>query len=221
MVSKFYLNNTRLTTDLGMILFSLLGCYLASLYGAGSFNESVSLGTGYVSLILLAVTLLIGPINLLRKRKNPVNLNLRRDIGIWSGITALVHVAFSLQLTPGKSIFAYFVGDKVSGFGLFELGNNVGLVATLIMVALLITSNQISLKLLKGKRWKLLQRFNYLLMLVAVIHTVALQSANLRESFFFWGIMGVSLAVVVAQTFGIVTTLRRSPKLQGSPGRPE
>jgi sulfoxide reductase heme-binding subunit YedZ len=210
MIAKFYLNNSRLTTDLGMILFSLAGCYLASLYGAGSFSESVSIGLGYVSLILLAATLLIGPINLLHKRKNPVNINLRRDTGIWCGITALVHVAFSLQLTPGKSIFAYFTGDSVSGFGLFEAGNVVGLVATLVMVALLITSNQISLKLLKGKNWKLIQRFNYPLMLLVLVHTVALQVANLREGFFFWGTMGVSLAVVVAQTSGIITTIRRS-----------
>ncbi len=210
MLAKFYLNNTRLTTDLGMILFSLAGCYLASLYGAGSFNESIALGTGYVSLILLAVTLLIGPINLLRKRKNPVNLNFRRDIGIWSGITAIVHVVFSLQITPGKSIIEYFTGNSVSGFGLFEIGNNVGLVATLIIVALLITSNQISLKLLKGKRWKLLQRFNYLLILLAVVHTVALQSANLRESFFFLGTLILSVAVVLVQAFGIAVTLQRS-----------
>ena len=210
MLSKLYLNNSRLVTDLGMIIFSLFGCYVASLYGPGTFNETVALGTGYVSLILLAVTLLIGPINLLRKRKNPVNINLRRDIGIWSGITDLVHVVFSLQLTPGKSIFAYFTGDSVSGFGLFEAGNIVGLFATLIMVALLITSNQISLKLLKGKRWKLLQRFNYLLILLTVVHTVALQAANLRESFFFWGTLAVSLAVVAIQAFGIVTTISRS-----------
>ncbi|MBN9388140.1 MAG: ferric reductase-like transmembrane domain-containing protein [Chloroflexi bacterium] len=210
MLEKFYRDNTRLTTDLVMILFSLAGCYLASLYGAGSFNESVSLGLGYVSLILLTATLLIGPINLLRKRKNPVNINLRRDTGIWCGITALVHVVFSLQLTPGKSIFAYFTGDSISGFGLFEGGNVVGLVATLVMVALLITSNQISLKLLKGKRWKLIQRFNYPLMLLVLVHTVALQVANLREGFFFWGTMGVSLAVVIAQTFGVITTIRRS-----------
>src|SRR4051794_29914778 len=210
MLAKFYLNNTRLTTDLGIILFTLFGCYVASLYSSGSFNETIAIGTGYVSLILLAVTLLIGPINLLRKRKNPVNLNFRRDVGIWSGITAIVHVVFSLQLTPGKSIIEYFTGDSVSGFGLFEIGNVVGLVATLIMVALLITSNQISLKLLKGKRWKLLQRFNYLLILLTVVHTFALQSVNLRESFFFLGTIVLSVAVVVVQAFGIVTTLRRS-----------
>src|SRR5258707_226451 len=101
MLTKFYLNNSRLTTDLSMILLSLAGCYLASIYGPNNtFNESVAIGLGYVSLLMLVVTLLIGPFNLLRKRKNPVNINLRRDIGIWSGITACLHVVFSLQLYP-------------------------------------------------------------------------------------------------------------------------
>lgn len=41
-----------------------------------------SMGTGYVSIILLAGTLLIGPINVWAKRVNPVSTDLRRDVGI-------------------------------------------------------------------------------------------------------------------------------------------
>ena len=49
-----------------------------------------------MSLCLLCVTLLIGPLNLLRKRLNPVNIELRRDTGIWAGITGCLHVVFAL-----------------------------------------------------------------------------------------------------------------------------
>ena len=45
---------------------------------------------GYLSLILLFLSLLIGPLNLLRLRRNPVNLFLRRDISILAAITPTV-----------------------------------------------------------------------------------------------------------------------------------
>jgi sulfoxide reductase heme-binding subunit YedZ len=40
------------------------------------------MATAYVSLALLAATLVTGPINLLRRRPNPVSTDLRRDLGI-------------------------------------------------------------------------------------------------------------------------------------------
>lgn len=51
-----------------------------------------SMSTAYVSLLLLGCTLLTGPLNVLRRQRNPVSTDLRRDIGIWSGIVSLVHV---------------------------------------------------------------------------------------------------------------------------------
>lgn len=215
LAKKFYLDNSRLTTDLGMILLTIAGCYLTSIYAAGStFNEIVAIGTGYVSLLMLAITLLIGPLNLLRKRKNPVNINLRRDIGIWSGITACLHVIFSLQIYPGKGILEYFTGQPQKGavpsYGLFEVSNGIGLIAMLIMVGLMVTSNQVSLIWLKGKRWKLLQRFNYGLIVLALVHTFAFQVINLRESYFFYATIILSLAVLVAQGAGIAITMSRA-----------
>ena len=52
-----------------------------------------SFATGYPALVLLGATLLIGPLNLLRHRPNPVSIDLRRDLGIWAGILAIVHTA--------------------------------------------------------------------------------------------------------------------------------
>ncbi|MDB5083050.1 MAG: Protein-methionine-sulfoxide reductase heme-binding subunit MsrQ [Chloroflexi bacterium] len=215
MPGKFYFNNSRLTTNLVMLFISLVGCYLAALYGpTNSFEETLSIGLGYVSLVLLAVTLMIGPFNLLRKRKNPVNINFRRDVGIWSGITACLHVVFSFQIYPGKSILNFFVGNNPQTlsptFGLFELSNNVGLVGTLIMLALLVTSNQVSLKLLKGKRWKTLQRFNYLLGGLVVLHTIAFQSLNARENAFYYAVIGLTFAVIIVQLAGVAIYTSRA-----------
>lgn len=46
------------------------------------------MATGYVALGLLAFTLLIGPANLLLRRRNPVSNYLRRDAGAWTAISS-------------------------------------------------------------------------------------------------------------------------------------
>ena len=47
--------------------------------------------TGYISLFLIVVSLVVGPVNLLLKRKNPVLTYIRRDIEIYGGVLAVVH----------------------------------------------------------------------------------------------------------------------------------
>src|SRR5262245_12872292 len=54
--------------------------------GSQSFMRQVTLGTGYLALGLLGLTLLIGPANLLLRRRNPVSNYLRRDVGMWTAI---------------------------------------------------------------------------------------------------------------------------------------
>src|SRR5258708_1253846 len=52
-----------------------------------------SFATAYPALALLAATLLVGPWNLIRKQRNPVSSDFRRDLGIWAGILSVVHAA--------------------------------------------------------------------------------------------------------------------------------
>jgi len=210
-------NRARLITHLLMVIFSIAGCELAYVYAPNStFSEALTIGLGYVGLILLAVTLLIGPLNLYWKRRNPVNIDLRRDIGIWAGIAGVLHVIFSLQIDLTADIWGYFFNPDAAGIqprsDLFGLSNYVGLLATLILVVLLITSNQLSLRWLKGKRWKLIQRFNYPLMALVLIHTIGYLVLNLRESFFYYGVIGTSLLLLAAQLVGVGVTLRRNQK---------
>ncbi|MDP4680421.1 MAG: hypothetical protein NWS46_08655, partial [Cyclobacteriaceae bacterium] len=47
--------------------------------------------SGYLSIILLAVSLLLGPINLILKLKNPISTYIRRDLGIVGGILGVIH----------------------------------------------------------------------------------------------------------------------------------
>jgi len=54
-------------------------------------RHRMSLATAYAGLFLLAVSLWLGPWNVLRRRPNPTSFDLRRDVGIWTGILAIVH----------------------------------------------------------------------------------------------------------------------------------
>jgi len=212
MFNKIEFKPGRWLTHLALALFSLISCLLTFGYSPTSaLNEVLSLGTGYVALLLLALSLLIGPFNLLRKRRNPVNLDLRRDIGIWAGIDGLVHVWFSLQLYNNGDILSYFFArESQPDATLFSLSNFVGLVATLVLVVLLVTSNQLSLRWLKGKRWKLVQRFNYPLAALVLLHTFGYQVLNQRESVFSLSVIVLSLFVLVVQLGGMVIFIKRA-----------
>jgi len=92
----------------------------------------LSVATGYLALGLLAVTLLIGPINLLLSRRNPVSSYLRRDVGTWTAIASVAHVILALQPHVERGMLGfldYFVaagGPLTNSFG---LGNWTGLAA--------------------------------------------------------------------------------------------
>lgn len=76
--------------------------------------SQLTVATGYLALGLLGLTLLIGPANLLLRRRNPVSSYLRRDVGAWTAIFSVVHVILGFQL-HGRGLFgflAYFVADS-------------------------------------------------------------------------------------------------------------
>jgi sulfoxide reductase heme-binding subunit YedZ len=175
--------------------------------------RTFSIGTGYVGLWLILATLVIGPLKLLKVRKNPVNLNSRRDIGIWAGITSLAHVVFSiaLQFSWGGSLMGFFFyQDGTPKFNLFGVSNGFGLVGALVVLFLLILSNNYFLKRLKGKNWKKLQRFNYLLFVVALVHTITQQVNVGRNPLLTFGVIALATGVVAAQSIGFVIYRRRS-----------
>ncbi len=167
---------------------------------------------GYLSLFLIGITLLIGPLNLLRSRRNPVNIDLRRDIGIWAAIAGCWHVLLVIRGTIlNGQILYYFL--QANGYGLqlniYGLSNDSGLLATILLVLLLALSNAVSLHLLKGRWWKRLQRLTYPLALLALAHTFGYQYLNVRGELLFAGVMIWSVFVLVCQVCGIMLTVFR------------
>lgn len=201
---------TRWQHNLALPLIGgLLGWAAASGVGYKSSIHALSLGTAYASLVYIALTLAIGPLNVILGRPTPISTSDRRDIGIWGGLFALIHVAAGLGVHMKGNIWAYFFRPGVEPtwatlrYDVFGLANDSGLVATLIVLVLLAISNNISLRRLRSTRWKQIQRINYALGGLIVIHGLVYQSIEHRGALGVGVLFGVCAAACLLQLEGV------------------
>lgn len=166
-----------------------------------------SMSTAYVSLLFLGITLVTGPIDLVRKHRNPVSTDLRRDIGIWSAMIGLAHVGIGWQVHMGNMLLYFFRKEEVSQqlvlrSDLFGFANYTGLAGALILVLLLALSNDLTLRKLKAPRWKNWQRWNYALYLLVIIHAVSYQVIEKRMLPYPLMLLILILPVLIIQLMG-------------------
>lgn len=197
----------------GLTILSVVVFYL--LLDAKNSKSLLSMSTAYTGMILLAVTLAIGPLNLIQNKINPVSTFVRRDIGIWAGVVSIIHVIIGLQVHFGGQFTKYFfhvtdTSDLVSiRFDAFGLANHTGLIATLIFIVLLILSNNFLLKKIGAMRWKNIQRLNYLLFLLVIIHGFIYQLLEKRQLPFIGIVILVFLIVLGLQFKGFKLHTKR------------
>lgn len=166
-----------------------------------------SMATAYAGLALLGATLVIGPLNLLRRRPNPTSTDLRRDVGIWAGVLSIVHFVVGWQVhMPHR--YLYFLreakgsGALVPRTDLFGFANYTGLLAVVIAGLLLALSNDYYLRRLGTARWKRLQRWNYALVALVVAHGIAFQVIEERKLPFVLVFAALVLATGCVQYLG-------------------
>jgi methionine sulfoxide reductase heme-binding subunit len=168
--------------------------------------------TAYIALGLLAITLLMGPVNVLFGRRNPLSSYLRRDLGISCMIASVAHVVFGFLVNHGGNVLGYFLADGGSG-GLmgtsFGVANYTGLVATLIVAALAVISSNAALRKLTARRWKRVQRLNYVLFALVFVHALG-YGVLWRKDSPYTLLLGFTVTVVVAgQLVGVWLYRRR------------
>ena len=178
----------------------------AALYVTRPYSDVISkasFATAYPALALLAATLLIGPLNLLRRRPNPVSSDLRRDVGIWAGILGVLHAAVGQCVHLRGRPWLYYVygpAEHHHSFpvrhDLFGLANYTGAVGTLLLIALMATSNDYSLRALGTPRWKQLQRWNYAVFALTAVHAVGYLAIEKQKASFVATVM-VCLAIAL------------------------
>jgi methionine sulfoxide reductase heme-binding subunit len=200
-------------SGVAMVVFMGLAPFTHRSIFSGAFSLSLlTIATGYVATVLLALTLLVGPANLLLRRRNPVSSYLRRDLGTWTAVFSVVHVIVGFQVRGGSGPFRFidfFVAGGRPLTNSFGLGNWTGLAALVIVVGLLALSTNRSVQELKAERWKSLQRLNYTLFALVVAHAVFYGALSRPTSPFTLLLASTVVAVFIGQAGGIWLYRRR------------
>lgn len=106
------------------------------------------------------------------------------------------------------NIWLYFfreVGDSkewVLRYDFFGFANYAGLIATLIILLLLVLSNDLSLRWLKKTKWKALQRSNYGLLALIFVHGIMYQVIENRNAPFVVLLAVIALIILIIQVYG-------------------
>lgn len=195
-------------------LVALSTILIVMLYVTRPYDDVVSrlsFATAYPAIVLLATTLLAGPINILMRRRNPVSSDLRRDIGIWAGAISILHaIVGQFVHLRGRPWLYYVYGPQEKHVGLrhdvFGFANYTGLLATLVVIALFATSNDLSLRALGTPRWKALQRWNYAVFGLAAMHSFGYQTIEKQKV--IW-VSAIVSCVVITSAVQIAGFLKR------------
>jgi len=170
----------------------------------------VSIATAYVALVLFVITLGFGPYAALGGRRYPVSADIRRDFGIWSALVAIAHVVAGLQVHLRGKMWEYFV-QSVKGVLLpridpFGAANYTGLAATVILIALLATSNDASLRRLGTGRWRSLHALVTWGLVLTLLHAATYQFIENRR----WETVVMLLALSVIVVWLRIAGIRRT-----------
>lgn len=197
------LQRRLLNHHLPLLLFTSIAATI--LYFTRPYRDAISrasFATAYPALLLLTATLLIGPWNLFRRKPNPVSSDLRRDLGIWTGTVSILHAAIGQFVhLRGRPWLYYIYGPNERHslpfrHDLFGTANYTGLGGFLIIIALVATSNDYSLRALGTAQWKQLQRWNYAVFALTAVHAVAYLVIE-QQNYLFVAVIVSSLTIAI------------------------
>lgn len=129
------------------------------------------------SLLLLAITMMIGPVARLRSAWNRI-VPWRRAFGVHAMVFGAIHtllvldgwIAWELPRVLGLLVHP-FRGDYVMAEHGFGLANVLGIVALTYGAILMATSNEYAVRTLGGSVWKFVQGGAYVFWILVVVHT--------------------------------------------------
>lgn len=175
---------------------------LAGLAGPpASAQGRLSLATAWLCLGFLVAALAIGPWHTLRTGRPVLNHLTRRDLGIWAGLTGLLHLGFATVVVMTPAYFASYIRPGDEGLpgvaGWIGTGSIVaGYVIGLAFLVLLAVSNNASLRRLGPERWKRIQRWAVGIFVATVVHGVIFQFIEGRTGLWLLGIAGATAGLL-------------------------
>lgn len=144
--------------------------FLVDLVLAEEYYSEMMHRTGVISTQLLVFTLSISPmIKILKKLSFTKQLRRwllksRRYFGVASFLYAFIHLVLYIRDT-------YYLTDMLDEVLTWKMGS--GWIAVIVFIPLVLTSNNYSMKKL-AKKWKLLQRLAYVVVVASFVHWLSL-----------------------------------------------
>jgi len=174
-------------------------------------RHRLSMATAYAALAFIAASLALGPWNLLKRRPNPVSFDLRRDVGIWAGLLAILHTCIGLTVHLRGRMWMYFF-RRLHPLQLqktkFGFANYTGLIAALLFLLLIIISNDASLRAFGTRRWKSIQRWAYAAFGLSVVHGILFQLTEHRKLPWVLVFSALTALALLAQLLGVLRARR-------------
>ncbi len=183
---------------------------------ADSLRWRTSTALADTTLVLLAATLVYGPLRTWRGALRVPHLPWRRTLALTAASTAMAHVVIGLGvhgevLRPWRSLIDErpSLNNPIPFIGGWLGWANAGGFATLLVLApLVITSNRVALVRLRPRRWKAIQRLSYVVLVLVTAHFVFYQQVEQRLIGHRVLTLSVPLVVATAQLAGWLTVRR-------------
>ncbi len=179
---------------------------------AASWLWRLSVSAADTAVLILAATLLVGPLRVLRGGRPTTHLPWRRTLGIWAGGVALLHVSLAVfvhaRATRLWSNWLELSPLELVG-GARGLANWLGLLQVAIVAMLLWLSRDEALRRLGGRTWKWLQRSAYVLVIAVAVHALLYHRVEQRIAAHRIPLYLVLGFVIAAQLAGMAVVLRR------------
>lgn len=171
----------------------------------------IAQATGYISITILTISIILGSVNLLLKHKNPISTYFRRDISIVGGFLAIIHSITGLFVHLRGKTWLYFLNKTDHGYSVrldnFGLANYTGLISALVILLLLVTSNDYLLKKLNPRNWKNIQRLSYIMFILTLIHCYLYRIGKEDLNILYWFYLPLFITVLTFQIIGICLRL--------------
>ena len=209
---EFFTSNLRWRNHIVLTIFSLVVTWLVLIFSNEPVADIFSIASAYLCLLLLTAVLILGPLQVvLFKVRRQVNNYLRRDVGLWVALMGLVHLILATKLSMTSEYVDKFVKMPTDGLSeslrmsLFLWGSLIAYIIGLLLILLVILSNDRVLKKIGRKWWKRLQRSAYLVFVLTIIHGLIFQIVESRSLILVGLLLITPLLALVLQTIGFIT----------------
>jgi len=119
-----------------------------------------------------------------------LNSMMRRDLGIWAGLTGLLHLYAGTVESMNQPYLEHHVAGEPARQQLFNWGASLGFAVGLLLVLLLLLSSNHALGTLGARWWKRLQRLAYAALLLTAAHGLLFQLLERRAP---WAVLLLAL----------------------------